>query len=141
MADLRVLEDDTLLDSDTCSNDDAGADADVGAELGGRVDICGRVDEDGWDDVGAGLSELFAAGLGCLLEVEGVGGDGGASSLDLAPEILGLVDIKLLTIGHVAENVLFETDDLVLLVALLILIVLSDVAVLEVVGGWVRDET
>lgn len=141
MADLRVLEDDTLLDSDTCSDDDTGTDADVGAELGGRVDICGRVDEDGWDNVGAGLSELFAAGLSSLLEVEGVGGDGGASSLDLAPEILGLVDIKLLTVGHVAENVLLETDDLVLLVALLILIVLGDVAVLEVIGRWVGDET
>jgi hypothetical protein len=48
------------------------------------------------------------------LEVEGVGGDGGPSRLDLALEVLGLVDEELLTVGHVAEDVLLEADDALL---------------------------
>lgn len=139
--DLGVLEHNALLDTGTSANGDTGSDANVGAELGGRVDVGGRVDEDGGHDVGAGLSELFAAGLPSLLQVECVGGDGRASRLDLSPEVLGLVNKELLAIGHVTENVLLQTDNLVLLAFLVVLVTtLEYVAVLKVVGGGVGDQ-
>lgn len=138
--DLGVLEDNTLLDAGASANGDTGTNAHVGAQLGGGVDIGGGVDEDRGHNVDAGCRELVAAGLGGLLEVEGVGGDGGASSLDLTPEVLSLVDVELLAVGHITQDILLEADDLVLLALIIIVVVGEDEAVLEVIGGGVRDE-
>lgn len=140
MSDLRVLKDDTLLDSGTSADSDTGANADIGTKLGGWMNLSSGVDEDGRDDVDTGLSELVAASLGGLLEVEGVGRDGRASGLDLTPEVLGLIDEELLAVGHIAENILLETNDFILLVALVVVILLRDVAVLKIIGGGVGDE-
>lgn len=138
--DLGVLEDDGLLDAGSGADVDAGADGDVGAQLGGGVDVGGGVDEDGRDDVvGHGLRELGGLRLQGLLQVQGIGGDGGAGGLDLAPEVLGLVDEELLVVGELAENVLLEADDL--LVVLVVVGVGGDEAGLEVVGGRIGDET
>ncbi|KAI6757428.1 hypothetical protein HG531_003253 [Fusarium graminearum] len=142
MLDLGVLEDDTLLDTGTSANNDTGSNAHVGAELGSGVDLGGRVNENRRDDVGAGGSELRAGfGLGSLLEVESVGGNSGASSLDLAPKVLGLVDVELLAVGHVGQDVLLQANNLALLLLVLIVVVVGDVAVLEVIGRGVRDKT
>jgi hypothetical protein len=142
MLDLRVLEDDTLLDTSTSANNDTGSNAHVRAELGSGVDLGGRVNENRRNDVGAGGRELLAGfGLGGLLKVESVGGNSGASSLDLTPEVLGLIDIELLAVGHIGQDVLLQTNDLALLLLVLIVVVLGDVAVLEVIGRGVRNET
>lgn len=138
--DLRVLEHDALLDTGARADVHARADADVGAELGRGVHLGRGVDEDGGHDVDAGVRELVAAGLGRLLQVECVGGDGRASRLDLTPKVLSLVDVKLLVVGHVAQDVLFETDDFVLLALVIIVVVGEDEAVFEVVGGGVGNE-
>ena len=140
--DLRVLENDTLLDTGTGANNDAGSNAHVGAELGGRVDCGGRVNEDRRNDVGAGGGELPGGlGLSGLLKVQGVGGNSRASSLDLAPEVLGLVDVELLTIGHIGQDVLLQANDLALLLLVLVIVVGGNVAVLEVIGRGVGNET
>ena len=138
--DLRVFEDDTLLDTGASTDDDAGPDAHVGTELGGGVNLGGGVDEDRGDHVGAGLGQLVTAGLPGTLEVERVGRDSRASGFDLTPEVLGLVNEKLLAVGHVAEDVLFEADDLVPLALVVLVVIGEDVAVFEVIGGRVRDE-
>ena len=91
------------------------------------------MDEDGGQDVGGRLGELRGVGLPCLLEVEGVGGDGGAGGFDLPPEILGLVHKELSAVGEVGEDVLLEAEDLVLG-----LLVVVEVRGLEVLGGRVR---
>ena len=96
----------------------------------------------GGNDVGAGLGQLLAARLSGALQVQSIGRDGRASGLDLPPEVLSLVYVELLAVGHVAENILLEANDLVL--ALLVVVIgcgrLRGVIGLEVVGGWVRDE-
>lgn len=119
--DFRVLKHNGFLHADTGADDAASADRHVGADLGGGVNLRGGVDVDGGEDVSGGLCELFGAGLEGLGEVEGVGGDGGASGFDLAPEVLGLEDEELPAVGDVGEDILFETDDGVLLVFLLVL--------------------
>jgi hypothetical protein len=140
MLDLRVLKDDTLLDTGTSTNNDTGSNAHVRAELGFGVDLGGRVNEHRWNDVGAGSGELRAGfRLGGLLKVESVSGNSGASSLDLAPKVLGLVDVELFAVGHIRQDVLLQTNDLLLLI--LVVFVVGNVAVLEVIGRGVRDET
>lgn len=134
--DLGVLEDNRLLDTRTGADVDAGADGDVGAELSGGVDRGSGVDKDGRDNVSRAGRELLGAGLEGLLEVESVGGHSGSSRLDLAPEVLGLVDEELLVIGKVTEDVLLEADDTVLVTQ----IVVEDHAALEVIGARIRDE-
>lgn len=142
MLDLRVLEHDTLLDTGTSTNSDARSNAHVRTELGSRVNFGGRVNEDRGNDVGARSCKLFAGfGLGGLLKVEGVGGNSRASGLDLAPEVLGLVDVELLAVGHVGQDVLLQTNDLALLLLIIVVVVRNDVAVLEVVGRGVRNKT
>jgi len=106
--DLAVLEDDGLLNARTSADDDARADGHVGTDLGGGVDVRAGVDVDGRDDVCGGRGQLFRASLECLQEVEGVGWDGGASGLDLAPEVLGLEDEKLARVGDVGEHILLR---------------------------------
>lgn len=141
MLDLRVLQHDTLLDAGTGAHNDAGSDADVGAELGSGMDVGGRVDEDGGNNVCACGGEFVAANLRGLLEIQRVGGHSRAGGLDLAPEIFGLVDEELLAVGHVAENVLLEADDLLLV---LVIVVVGNGTghgeIIQVVGGGVRDE-
>lgn len=138
---LRVFQHDTLLDTSTGANNDARSDADVGTKLGGGVDIGGRVDENGGDDVGACGGEFVTTGLGGLLQIQRVGGHCRSGSLDLAPEVLGLVDKELLAVGHVTQNVLLEADDLLLV---LVVVILGNCTghgeVIQVVGGRVRDE-
>lgn len=136
--DLRVLEDDGLLDTHAGADDAASADGDVGSDLGGRVDLCGGVDVDGGDDVGGGLGELLGAHLEGLGEVEGVGRDGGAGRLDLAPEVLALEHEELPAVGDVGEHVLLQTNDGVLLVLVVLLALV--VRGLEVLGGGVGEE-
>lgn len=138
---LGVLQHDTLLDTGTGANNNAGSDADVGAELGGGMDVGGRVDEDGGNNVGAGGGEFVAANLRGLLEIQRVGGHRRAGGLDLAPEILGLVDEELLAVGHVTQNVLLEADGLLLV---LVTVIVGNSTrhgeVIQVVGGGVGDE-
>jgi hypothetical protein len=139
--DLRVLKDDTLLDTSTGANVHTGTDAHVRTELGGGVDFGGRVNEDRRDDVCARCGELVTeVGLSGLLEVERVGGDSRAGSLDLAPEVLGLVDVELLAVGHIGEDILLQADNLLLLLVI-VLFGRKDEAVLEVIGRGVGDET
>lgn len=141
MLDLGVLQHDALLDTGAGADNDAGSDADVGAELGGGVNVGGRVDEDGGDNVGACGGEFVAANLRGLLEIQRVGGHRRAGGLDLAPKVFGLVDEELLAVGHVAQNVLLEADDLLLV---LIVIVVGNSTghgeVVQVVGRGVGDE-
>lgn len=141
MLDLRVLQYNTLLDTGTGADNDAGSDADVGTELGGGMDVGGRVDEDGGNNVCACGGEFVAANLRGLLEIQRVGGHRRAGGLDLSPEIFGLVDEELLAVGHVAENVLLEADDLLLV---LVIVVVGNSTghgeVIQVIGGGIRDK-
>lgn len=134
--DLGVLEHDGLLDADAGADDGAGADGDVGAEFGGRVDVGRGVDEDGGDDVGRGRGELRGLGLQGFLEVEGVGGDGGAGGFDLAPEILGFEHVELFAVGEIGEDVLLEAEHFVFLA---VFELLAEEGGVEVFGGGVGD--
>lgn len=106
------------------------------------MDVGGRVDKDGGHDVGACGGEFVAAGLRGLLQIQRVGGHRRAGGLDLAPEVLGLVDKELLAVGHVAQNVLLEADDLLLV---LVVVILGNGTGhgegIQVVGRRVGDET
>lgn len=137
--DLSILQDDRLLHADTASNGSARTDRHVGAKLRSGVDVGGGVNEYGRDDVGRGLSKLLRTVLPRLLQIEGVGGHSRACSLDLSPKVLGFVHEELLAIGHVAEDLLLEADDLALALVV-ILILVHDVRILEVLGGSVRSE-
>lgn len=130
--DLRVLEDDRLLDSDACSDNRAWADRDVWTKLGSWVDLCSWMNKHWWEDVRGWLCELWRAVIHCLLQVKGVSWDCRSGSLDLAPEVLGLVYEELLGVGHVGEDILLKTEYLVLLV-----LVIGEEAGLEVLAGWV----
>lgn len=134
--DLGVLEHDGLFDTGARADDRLGTDRDVGAEFRGRIDGGGRVDEDGRDDVGRRLGDLGRLRLEGLGQVQCVGRDGGTGRLDLAPKILGLVDEEAVAVGQVRKDVLFETQDLVLLT---ILIRVGDVRRIQVLGRRVRD--
>lgn len=136
MLDLSILEHDRLLDSNTSTNRGAWTNGDIRTQLSSGVDMRRGVNEDGWDDVGRGLGELLRVVLPRLLEVQCVRGDGGASCLDLAPEVLGLVHEECLVVGHVAKNVLFETDHSIVAARLVVVIGLDE-GVLEVVGRGV----
>lgn len=136
--DLAVLEDDGLLDAHASADGDARADGDVGAKLGGGIDVGAGVDVDRGDDVCGGSGKLFGASLEGLEEVEGVGWDGRAGSLDLAPEVLGLEDEELARIGNVGEDVLLEADDEVRGVLFVVLALVE--GGLEVLGGGVREQ-
>lgn len=100
--------------------------------------MCSGVNEDGRNDVGRGSGELLGSVLPGLLEIQGVGGDGRASSLDLAPKVLGLVYKELLAIGHVAEDILLKADDGVAAVVVLVLVV--DKGIFEVLGTGVAGQ-
>lgn len=140
--DLAVLEHDTLLDTGASANVSARANAYIGAELSSGVHFGCRVNEDGRDDVCARSGKLFAVvGLRSLLEVESVGRDSRASSLDLAPEVLGLVNVELLVVGHIREDILLQANNLALLFFVVIVIIRKDEAVFEVIGRGVGDET
>lgn len=138
--DLSVLEDDGLLDAGATADGRAWADRDVGSQLGGRVDVGRRVDENGRDDVGRRLGELLGAVLAGLLQVQGVGGHGRAGGLDLAPKVLGLVHEKLLAVGHVAENILLEANDLALALVIVVVILVEDEGALEVLVAGVAGQ-
>lgn len=143
MLDDCVFEDNGLLNTSAGADDGARADADIGTELSGGVDLGGWVDEDRGHDVGGRLGDFITAGLPGLLEVESVGGDGRAGSLDLSPEVLCLADVELLAVGHVTQDILFKTDDLVLALVVVVVITAARIEVeagLEVLRGWVGDE-
>jgi len=137
--DLGVLQYNGLLDAHTSTDGRTRTDRHVRAELGGGVDLRGRVDEDWGDNVCRGGCELLGTALCCLLEVESIGRDGGPGSLDLAPEVLGLVHKELFAVRHVTQNVLLEADDLVL--AVLVVVVVDHEGALEVIGRRVRNQT
>lgn len=136
--DLAVLEDDSLLDAHTGADVHARANRHIGAQLGCRIHGGRRVDVDGRNDVCAGLGELLVAGLEGLEEVEGVCGHGGASRLDLAPEVLCLEDEELARVCDIREDVLLEADDLVLPVLVLVLALVE--AGLQVLSRGVRED-
>lgn len=138
--DLRVLEDDGLLDAGATADGGTWADRDVGSQLGGRVDVGRRVNENGRDDVGRGLGKLLGAVLAGLLEVQGIGGHGRAGGLDLAPKVLGLVYEELLAIGHVAENILLEADNLALALIVVVVVLVEDEGALEVLVAGVAGQ-
>lgn len=141
--DFAVLQDDGLLHTGSCSNDSPGSNRDVGAELGGGMDLSGGVDEDRWDDVGARLRELIAARLPCALQVESIRGHSRPSRLDLSPEVLRLTNKELLTIRHITQDILFQTNDLILPLLIIIVVLASShgMECFEIVGGRVRYET
>lgn len=138
VADLGILKDNRVLDTGTGADHDTWADGDVRAELGGGVDRGSGVDVDRRHDGGGGGREFRGLGLECLLEVQGVGGHGRTSGLDLAPEVLGFVDEEAVAVSQIGEDVLLQTEDL----ALLSVLVVSggDEGGLQVVGGGVREE-
>lgn len=88
-----------------------GTNRHVGAELGGGVDLGGGINVDGGHNVsGRSLqTRLLGVGLESLLQVEGVGGDGGTGSLDLSPEVLGLVCVESIGGRELDENILLES--------------------------------
>jgi hypothetical protein len=137
--DLSILENDRLLYTRARADGGARANGDVWPQLGSWVDLRARVDVDRRDDVRRRLGELVGAVLPRLLQIQGVGRDGRASRLDLTPEVLSLVHVELLVIGHVAQDVLLETDHLALAV-LVVVIVCGNEGVFEVVGRGVRHE-
>lgn len=95
------------------------------------------MDVDWGHDGSGGRGELLGLGLEGLLEVEGVGGHGRASSLDLSPEVLSFVNEEAVAVGQVGEDVLLEAEDLALLA---VLVVSGDKGGLEVIGGGVGKE-
>lgn len=131
---LGILQHDRLLDTDTSTDDGTGANGHIRTKLGCGVHLGCGVDVDWGDDIGGGGSELLRAALQRLLEIECVGGDGRASSLDLAPEVFGLIYKEVLGIGHIAQNVLLEADDLVLLA---LVVIIEHERALEVLGRGV----
>lgn len=137
VADLGVFQDDGVLDTGTSTDHNSGANGDVGAKLGGGVDGSSRVDVDRGHDGSGGRGELLRLGLEGLLEVEGVGGHGRASSLDLSPEVLSFVDKEAVAVGQVGEDVLLEAEDFALLA---VFVVSGDKGGLEVIGGRVGEE-
>lgn len=97
------------------------------------------MDVDWGHDGGGGEGEFVGLGLEGLLQVEGVGGDGGAGSFDLAPEVFCFVDEKAVAVGEVGEDVLFETEDFALL-GFFFFGVCGDEGGFEVIGGGVGDQ-
>lgn len=114
--DLDIVEDDGLAHPNTPTNDDTGTDGDIGPDLRRGVDHGGGVDDDGTDDLGApfiprGTKEVLG-GLGVELEVEGIGGDGGTSGLDLPPGICGLKGKDTLVPSQGPEDILLQAKDI-----------------------------
>lgn len=136
MLDLGILQHDGVLDTGAGTDDHARSDGDVRAQLGGGVDAGRGVDVDGRHDGGRGRGEFVGLRLECLLQVEGVGGDSGTGGLDLAPEVLGLVDEEAVAVREIGQDVLLQTQDLALLFVLG-----GDERRLQVFGGGVGDET
>lgn len=139
MLNFGVLQNDRLFHTSTTTDSGARPDGYVGAQLGGRIDVCSGVNEDGRDDVGRGSGELLGSVLPGLLEVQSVGGDGRASSLDLAPKVLGLVYKELLAVGHVAEDILLQANNWVAAIVVLVLVV--DKGTFEIFGTGVTGQS
>lgn len=139
--DLSVLQNDRLLNTGTTADIGTSSNGDIGAKLGGRVDVSRRVDVNGWDNVGRRRGKLVGTILPGLLQVQRIGRDSGASSLDLSPKVLGLVDEELFAVGHVAKNILLEADNLVLGLIILVVILVENVRALEILGARVAGET
>ena len=72
------------------------------------------------------------------MQVQSVGGDGGASGLDLAPEVFGFVDKEAIGVGEIGEDVLLEPEDFVLLA---VFVGIGPPGVFEVFGGRVGDHS
>lgn len=120
--DLGVFENDRLFDSGSCPDHGARANGDIGSQLRRWVDRRGGVDVD-WRHNGRRRgSEFLRLRLERFLEVEGVGGHGRASGLDLPPEVLGLVDEESVAVGEIGEDVLLQAQHLWLLSILLLLL-------------------
>lgn len=137
--DLGILQHNGLLDAGAAADGGAGANGNIGPQLRGGVNGGAGVDKDGRDDVGRGRGQLLGAVLPGLLQVQGVGRDGGARSLDLSPKVLCLVHKELLRVGHVAKNVLLEADDLALALVVLVVRVEHEGA-LQILGGGIGGE-
>lgn len=139
MLDFGVLQHNRFLHTRTAANGDTSANGHIWSQLGGRVNVSGGVNVDRRDNVRRSRNKLLGTVLPSLLQVQGVGRDGGSSRLDLSPKVLGLVDKELLAVSHVAEDVLLKADDLVL--GLVVIIVLVEhVGALEVLGARVAGK-
>lgn len=131
MFNLYIFKDDGFLDPNTAADDSAGSNRHIRPQFSSWVDGGGWVDVDGWYNVCRGSGDFFRLRLECLLQVKCVGGHGGASGFDLAPEIFGLVHEEAVAVCQVGEDVLFESEDFGFL-ALFVLV--DDVVGFEVVG-------
>ena len=72
----------------------------------------------------------------CFLQVQCIGRHGGAGGLDLAPEVLGLVDEEAIAVRQFGEDVLLEAHDFVVLA---VLVRVGHVRRVEVLGRGVAD--
>lgn len=128
--DLGVFQHDRVLNTSACAHDHTGSNGNVGTQLRCGVHRCGGVDVDWGHDGSRRRGELVRSGLEGLLEVKGVGGDGGAGCLDLAPEIFCLVDEETVAVSQIGEDILFQAKDF----ALLCLVLRCDEGGLQVLG-------
>lgn len=135
VADLCILENNGVLDTGTSTNNHTGSNGDVRSQLGSGVNGGSGVDEDWRHDHGRGRSELLRLGLECLLEVQGIGRNGRTGGLDLAPEVLSLVNEEAVAVSEIRQNVLLQAEHL----ALLGILVIGDEGGLKVIGGGVGE--
>lgn len=138
MLDFCILQDDGVFDSGTCADDCFRSNRDVGPQLGGRVHGGRGMDKNRRDNVGRGACDFFRLRLESLLQVQGVGRNGRPSSLDLTPEVLGLVHEEAVAVRKIRQDVLFQTKDFVLLS---IIIQVGHKRGLQVLGRGVRNHT
>ena len=136
MFDFRVFEHDAFFHPYPGADDRTRTDGDVGAEFGRGVDFCSGVDEDRRDEVGGGFGEFCALALKSFLQVQRICGDSRSRGFDLAPKILGFEDVELFAVGEVAEDILFETQDLVFFA---VFELFGEEGGVEVFGGGVGD--
>lgn len=138
MADLRVFKDNRVLDTGPRSDNHARTNGDVRTKLSSRINTGGGVNVD-WRYDGSGRrGKFFRLGLESLLEIESISWYGGASGLDLPPEILCLMYEEAVAVSQIGENVLLEAEDF----ALLGLLVVSsgDKRGLQIIRGRVGEK-
>jgi len=91
---LGLFKDNRLLDPCASTNNGTRANRDIGTKFGCGIYGSGRVDKYRGNNIGTWFCEFVGFRLPGLLQIEGIGGDGRASSLDLSPEITGFIDKK-----------------------------------------------
>jgi len=142
VTDLGVFEYDRLLYPRARAHDRTWTDTHVRAQLCSRVHVSSRMDENWWQDGSRRLRELLRLLLERFHEVERISRHRRPSSLDLAPEVLGLEHVELSAICQVPENVLLKTDDLILLPIIIVVVIPGrwEVLVVQRFRGRVADQ-